>query len=351
MQDGAVRFKEYDDVIQKQKPSQTNNTRFSEYDNVIASKNSSGTSTNPSNVSKPSGINFNQNGNNVFNDTQQPLPAITNPANKNVLGALQPTSNIKALGGGQEHPIQFPENVITGNQNEARPLADIPLTPAAVHVATGKPEFVQRMNNPYAPQINNSDGTFSTHKMASSDNIAYPTIVNINGKLTQLSRKDAYDYAIKNNEYATFNTPKDADKYANGSWKNGDMAGAKYPTSGGIPQPSFPQDPSSPENQNASRLGQILNTIQSFTTNPLQNVMNPIATGEEQIGKGLEALSNYQGANRLGLIPQGKEVQPTNALTMARGAANVLGGTVKTGLGLFPPVMGLNVVQPAVNES
>jgi hypothetical protein len=58
---------------------------------------------------------------------------------------------------------------------------------------------------------------------------AAPTIVNVNGKLKELKGKDAIDYAMKNKEYAQFDSKENAEKYANGSWKTGDMAGAQYP--------------------------------------------------------------------------------------------------------------------------
>lgn len=98
----------------------------------------------------------------------------------------------------------------------------------------GSPEFVKRMGQNTIPPIQNEDGTISTHRMISFEEdgkfYAAPTIVNQDGKLVQLTNKEAISYALKNKEYAEFATEKDAQKYAEGSWKQGDMAGAKYPT-------------------------------------------------------------------------------------------------------------------------
>lgn len=80
--------------------------------------------------------------------------------------------------------------------------------------------FVQRVLNPYIfPQINNPDGTYSTHKMAWSTvdgkPVVYPTIIqNDSGALQELAPKDALDYAMKSGQYIRFNTPDEADWFS-----------------------------------------------------------------------------------------------------------------------------------------
>ncbi|HEX5025721.1 MAG TPA: hypothetical protein VFV68_10630, partial [Agriterribacter sp.] len=97
-------------------------------------------------------------------------------------------------------------------------------------------KFEKRIQNP-SQFIINPDGSKSTHKMASAEvdgkQIAYPTIVNINGKLKELNPKEALDYALKNNEYREFKKAKEAQAYAEGGYKQGTaierMAGKSQP--------------------------------------------------------------------------------------------------------------------------
>src|SRR6202453_2835873 len=85
--------------------------------------------------------------------------------------------------------------------------------------------FVQRYLNPStSPVIKNDDGSVSTHRMASSDNLAYPTIVQQpDGSLKQLGDKEAYQYAIKSGEYIKFKNDKDADWFATNGYKLGNQ--------------------------------------------------------------------------------------------------------------------------------
>lgn len=87
-----------------------------------------------------------------------------------------------------------------------------------------KKNFVQRINNP-TKFIQNPDGSKSTHKMASAEvdgkHIAFPTIVEKNGKLVELPINDAIDYALRNNEYAEFAKAEHAQWYADGGYKKG----------------------------------------------------------------------------------------------------------------------------------
>lgn len=92
--------------------------------------------------------------------------------------------------------------------------------------------FVQRMYNP-EKSIANPDGSFSTHKMASAEvdgkYIAFPTIVEKNGKLVELPVNEAIDYALANNEYAQFGAAKDAEWWASGGYKKGTPLEEKTP--------------------------------------------------------------------------------------------------------------------------
>lgn len=88
--------------------------------------------------------------------------------------------------------------------------------------STSQKEFEERIFNPVL-SIDNGDGTHSTHKMASGEvdgkQIAFPTIVNKNGKLIELSQPEAFDYALKTGEYKAFNSKEEAQQYAEGGYK------------------------------------------------------------------------------------------------------------------------------------
>lgn len=89
----------------------------------------------------------------------------------------------------------------------------------------GQPDFVRRMYDQNPQTLDNQDGTYSTHSMASATingmKIAYPTVVNVNGKLVRLSDDEALSYALRTGEYKRFPTQQDADIYARGAWKDG----------------------------------------------------------------------------------------------------------------------------------
>ena len=82
--------------------------------------------------------------------------------------------------------------------------------------------FEKRFYNTYN-KMQNPDGSFSSHKMMSwSDDQGYyaaPTIVEQNGKLKELDPNEAMDYAYKTNEYKKFNSPEEAEAYANNGYK------------------------------------------------------------------------------------------------------------------------------------
>lgn len=85
--------------------------------------------------------------------------------------------------------------------------------------------FEQRILKPNAyPAIDNGDGSVSTHRMAYGEAdgkfVAYPTIVQQkDGKLVQLGDNEAFDFAMKNKEYRSFDKEDDAASYAEGGYK------------------------------------------------------------------------------------------------------------------------------------
>ena len=86
-------------------------------------------------------------------------------------------------------------------------------------------DFERRAMDPRGPSIKNADGSFSTHRMASAEvdgrQIAYPTIVPMNGRLVQLDDDAAIDHALRTGEFREFNTERDAQAYAEGGYKRG----------------------------------------------------------------------------------------------------------------------------------
>lgn len=91
----------------------------------------------------------------------------------------------------------------------------------SVMSANAKLNFVNRYLHPKDyPVINNPDGSYSTHLMESSDNFAYPTIIqDKTGKLQKLASKVAYDYAMKNKQYIQFPTEEQAIWFADNGYK------------------------------------------------------------------------------------------------------------------------------------
>ena len=110
---------------------------------------------------------------------------------------------------------------------------------------TGKPpEFIQRMSDD-SPVIKNEDGSVSSHLMMHDEMsdgrwVSFPSIVNINGKLTKLTPQQAVEYAQKNKEYLIFDTEKEAEAFSKGSWKkNGTPQGQPQETINGIPTAEY----------------------------------------------------------------------------------------------------------------
>ena len=76
-------------------------------------------------------------------------------------------------------------------------------------------EFIKRMyeKNPRSIPDPEDKNSTMTHFMEVSDQMAYPRVVNINGKLSLLSSDDAYNYAIKTGEFIKFKNDDDALKF------------------------------------------------------------------------------------------------------------------------------------------
>lgn len=119
------------------------------------------------------------------------------------------------------------------------PTPQLTATPALL-------EFERRMTQPNAPFIQNLDGSISTHKMAwGSDKkgfYAFPTIVNRNGQLVELSPEKADVYAHQTGELKRFSTQTEAEVYAAGSWKTPQPT-TKPHRLAGIPEPTKPIPP------------------------------------------------------------------------------------------------------------
>jgi hypothetical protein len=73
----------------------------------------------------------------------------------------------------------------------------------------------------------------STHYMASAGKRAYPTVVNIDGKLQYKEGDDAYNYADKTKEYIEFNSEEEAAKFAENGYKEGTNV-LKYASGGNV---------------------------------------------------------------------------------------------------------------------
>lgn len=81
------------------------------------------------------------------------------------------------------------------------------------------PRFIQRLSEP-ARGINFIDDegqpTIGSHYLESTDNIVYPRIQEINGKLKFLNSEDAYNTALKTGNYLKFNSEEEAIDFGEG---------------------------------------------------------------------------------------------------------------------------------------
>lgn len=78
--------------------------------------------------------------------------------------------------------------------------------------------FVKRILDPDKyPQLDNGDGTFSTHVMSSADNVVFPEVIQdpITKELRRFPHwREAYDYARKSGEYLEFDSPEEAEWFS-----------------------------------------------------------------------------------------------------------------------------------------
>lgn len=102
-------------------------------------------------------------------------------------------------------------------------------------------DFVDRVLKPEKyPTIKNDDGSYSTHLMSSSDDIAYPEIVRKPGEdaVTRLSPQEAREHARKTGEFIKFKTPEEADQFASGGYKT--AAEQLRKTTSAAPEGAYP---------------------------------------------------------------------------------------------------------------
>lgn len=78
--------------------------------------------------------------------------------------------------------------------------------------------FVQRILNPNRKSINLGKGQYGTHLMsyskAGDQYIAYPSIIEKDGELQELSPDEAYKHAIQTREFISFNNSKEAEIFS-----------------------------------------------------------------------------------------------------------------------------------------
>lgn len=122
------------------------------------------------------------------------------------LNEIRQTYNEYANGGSMDNPPnQLPEVEVTAQYPYEQRVIDT--------MNNSSPEFLERLRNNDRRSIHNPDGTFSTHVLGSADNIVFPEIMDVNGKLIDnrsMPWQSAMRYAIKNNDYIEFPTEGDA---------------------------------------------------------------------------------------------------------------------------------------------
>lgn len=122
------------------------------------------------------------------------------------LNEIRQTYNEYADGGSMDNPPnQLPEVEVTAQYPYEQRVIDT--------MNNSSPEFLERLRNNDRRSIHNPDGTSSTHVLGSADNIVFPEIMDVNGKLIDnrsMPWQSAMRYAIKNNDYIEFPTEGDA---------------------------------------------------------------------------------------------------------------------------------------------
>ena len=103
----------------------------------------------------------------------------------------------------------LPEVTVTANYPYEQRVIDT--------MNNSSPEFLERLRNNDRRSVHNPDGTSSTHVLGSVDNIVFPEIMDVNGKLIDnrsMPWQSAMRYAIENNDYIEFPTEGDARYFA-----------------------------------------------------------------------------------------------------------------------------------------
>ena len=122
------------------------------------------------------------------------------------LNEIKQTYNEYADGGSMDNPPnQLPEVEVTAQYPYEQRVIDT--------MNNSSPEFLERLRNNDRRSVHNPDGTSSTHVLGSADNIVFPEIMDVNGKLIDnrsMPWQSAMRYAIKNNDYIEFPTEGDA---------------------------------------------------------------------------------------------------------------------------------------------
>ena len=122
------------------------------------------------------------------------------------LNEIRQTYNEYADGGSMDNPPnQLSEVEVTAQYPYEQRVIDT--------MNNSSPEFLERLRNNDRRSIHNPDGTSSTHVLGSADNIVFPEIMDVNGKLIDnrsMPWQSAMRYAIKNNDYIEFPTEGDA---------------------------------------------------------------------------------------------------------------------------------------------
>lgn len=72
------------------------------------------------------------------------------------------------------------------------------------------PSWLRRALNPSTPNTKGNETVRTTSFEYEGKEILVPTIRMIDGKLTKLSSKDAFEEALKRKDYLIFNTPTEA---------------------------------------------------------------------------------------------------------------------------------------------
>lgn len=109
--------------------------------------------------------------------------------------------------------------LLTNSQDDKRKQLEDLLLGLGADPNQVNPAFIQRMTSQDQQFIRNPGGGRSTVEMASSDNVAFPTIANMGAGLTRMPPRDAYRQAMDTGNYVPFKDDLGAQIFAEGAWK------------------------------------------------------------------------------------------------------------------------------------